>query len=108
MLQSELRSQLHREQLNRKLAEEQEQLQKARDFHARPAPHPQPFLPAKSTKPLTQVEPLPLHSSERAEKRREFDEKLKKKEEELAELQAEQERLRKVQIYSWTFHAKSN
>ena len=72
------------------LVEEEEKLAREREFQSRPAPHVLPFLPKKSTKPLTQTADVKLHSGERALKRREFDEHLKQKEREMAELQRKQ------------------
>lgn len=85
VLQSELRHQQYQAQFQRQLAKEEAELARQREFHSRPAPHSGPFQPKKSTKPLTAVEPIRLHSSERALKRRQFDEQLRAKELAMAE-----------------------
>lgn len=91
-LLSDLRYEQHHSELLHRLEQEEQELARSREFHAHPVPHPAPFYPKKSTKPLTQSEPPPLHLAERAEKRREFDEFLRRREadaEELARKQAE-------------------
>ena len=84
-LESERRHKQYQEELKHKLQEEEERFAKERQFHSRPAPHVAPFMPKKSTRPLTQTEQVHLHSSERAIKRQEFEEHLKCKEREAIE-----------------------
>lgn len=84
-LQSELRHRQYQEQFHQRLAKEEAELTRQREFHSRPAPHAGPFQPKKSTKPLTSVEPIRLHSSERALKRRQFDEQVRTREQEMAD-----------------------
>lgn len=92
---SDIRSHHYQTELEKKLREEEICLVKKREFQPRPVPHVAPFMPKKSTKPLTQIESVHLHSSDRAEKRREFDEKLHQKELEMAERERQQQELRK-------------
>lgn len=65
----------------------QEQLQQeanSRQFKAHPAPHPDPFVPEKSDKPLTCPAGIELKTEDRAERWHDFEEHLKEKEEALA------------------------
>jgi hypothetical protein len=91
-----MRYQQHQAELEDKLRQEDEKLAHDRVFHARPAPHPAPFFPKKSIKPLTQPSEVTLYSSERAEQRRQFDEKLHHKELEMADLKKQQDLVRKA------------
>lgn len=93
---SDLRYEQHHAELERRIRKEEAELDAIRQFHSRPMPHAAPFLPRKSTKPLTQVEDFELHSTERAERRREWEESLRAKEAELAELQRQQQELRQL------------
>lgn len=94
---SDLRYELHHAESLRKLEKEEFELAASREFHAQPAPHPAPFYPKKSTKPLTQVVPVPLHSAERAAKRREFDDFIRRRELEMEELARKQKAIRDKQ-----------
>lgn len=95
-LSSEFRSKNYKEKWQKKILEEETRQMEERQFHSRPVPHAVPFLPKKSTKPLTQIEQIKLYSSERAEKRREYEERIRKREAEVGELQRREELRRKV------------
>lgn len=80
-----MRHQQYQEHFHQRLAKEEADLARQREFHSRPIPHTDPFQPKKSIKPLTSIEPVKLHSSERALKRRQFDEQIRAKGREMAE-----------------------
>lgn len=92
-LLSDRRYEQHHAELERRILEEEAKLEELRHFSARPVPHPVPFLPKKSTKPLTQVEDFELHSTERAGRRQEWERKLKIRE---AELNRQRDELRRA------------
>ena len=78
-LKTELRGQAYQDWLSEHLIEEQQKENEERHFHSHPVPHYEPFIPKKSTKPLTQHHPIPLTADIRVEKRREFDRHIKER-----------------------------
>lgn len=96
-LLSDRRYEQHHAELERRIREEEAKLEEMRHFNARPVPHPVPFLPKKSTKPLTQVEDFELHSTERAERRQEWERKLRVREAELNRQRDELQRVREAE-----------
>jgi len=71
---------MHSAAFEEKKYEEKMNQENAKIFHAQPLPNLQPFIPAKSNRPLTTCENVILNSDIRAEERRRFDEQLKQKE----------------------------
>jgi len=95
-LQSDIRGEEYRRKLQQQLDEEHRQEEEARHFHGRPIPHVAPFHPKKSTKPMTQTDPVTLHSTERAAVRHQFDEKIRQREQEQSHLHQQWEQEQKV------------
>jgi len=74
-LQTDARHDLYEATLQERLRAAEEDLRKSREFHARSADvvHKQKFVPAKSTKPLTEVSAYEIRSEKRAEERRKWE-----------------------------------
>ncbi|KAF9926479.1 hypothetical protein FBU30_003950 [Linnemannia zychae] len=90
-LATEARGERYQEQFKNKLTKWR-QIEKESQFKALPLPtYPEVFVPKKSTKPLTHVEPIHLQTDRRAEEREAFD----------------QERLRKAKIAQELLAAKA-
>eukprot|EP00762_Andalucia_godoyi_P007307 ANDGO_01518.mRNA.1 Targeting protein for Xklp2 homolog len=99
-----------------RVIQETVQEQEAREFHARPIPetHEKPFVPNIESKPVTQVEDIPLATERRALQRKQFDEQVNqtlkqqedtKKKAELEKMQREQEEVERLRKEA-EFHAK--
>lgn len=84
-LETDVRGSRYTQELAHKLAEEEEEQRKAAEFHAQPnrIKDKKPFLPARSTKPLTEVSDFELNSDRRAVQREEFELRKKVREVEL-------------------------
>ncbi|XP_071083385.1 targeting protein for Xklp2 homolog isoform X1 [Haliotis cracherodii] len=93
-LQSDIRGAKKSEEWNHKvLEEEQMKLKQAAIFKARPADvvHQEPFMPQRSTRPLTDVSDMTLNTERRAVDRDEYEIRKKAREAQLAELSHERE-----------------
>lgn len=77
---------MSRTEFEEKLRKEQAEQAALLEFKANPVPNPAPFIPSKSTKAPTECEEVVLHTQDRAVKRDEFDQELKRKEEEEARM----------------------
>lgn len=83
---------LYQDLFHERVEEEERERREAMEFKARVFKHAKPFVPQRSTKPLTMLDEVVLNSDTRAAQRREFDNKLMVKE------AAQQEAERKRQI----------
>ncbi|XP_067651165.1 targeting protein for Xklp2 homolog isoform X2 [Haliotis asinina] len=92
-LQSDIRGAKKSEEWNHKLEEEQMKQKQATMFKARPADvvHQEPFMPQRSSRPLTDVSELTLNTERRAVDRDEYEMRKKAREAQLAELNHERE-----------------
>lgn len=100
MLQSDLRGQSHRRKLEEQLERDRREKENKTKFKAQPFREVEPFIPSKSSKPITEPEHVMLHSELRAEERRAFEEELKEKEK-LAE-EMRQRQLRDQEVSWWS------
>lgn len=81
---------IYQDQFHEKISEEERERRAAMEFKAREFKKAKPFVPQRSTKPLTMLDNVLLNSDLRAAQRREFDNKLMAKE--IAQQEAERKR----------------
>ncbi|KAL2919499.1 hypothetical protein HK105_201146 [Polyrhizophydium stewartii] len=93
-LMTDLRGAIHQSALEQRLAREQEAERQRRAFHANPLPDAEPFVPKKSDKPLTEIQPIVLHTDVRAHERSDYEETKRQRELEEERLKTEAELLR--------------
>lgn len=103
-LNTEVRGALHQEEFADRVHQHFEQEEKARNFHANPVPATEPFIPARSNKPLTEIQSFQSHLDTRMAERKVFEEeaKLRLAQEEEAKLAMDAEN--KVFIYTYKFN----
>lgn len=75
---------------------------KAKQFHANPLPEAEPFIPARSSKPLTEIQPFQSHLDMRMEDRKAFEAEALERQQQEDEARREQEAQKKVFIFSLT------
>ncbi|KXS21647.1 hypothetical protein M427DRAFT_130397 [Gonapodya prolifera JEL478] len=97
-LLTDQRGQIHRTKFQRELEAELQDKENAANFHANPLYESVPFIPKKSTKPLTVADDITLHTEVRAEERKGFDEEIRAKEEE--ERRRKDEAMRQQELIS--------
>jgi hypothetical protein len=85
---------MHQQQAHEIAIREAAQAASAMHFVAQPIPSYEPFVPKKSTKPVTIPEDVGLRLDQRVEERRAFDEARRQREQEEAEMR-ERARLEK-------------
>eukprot|EP00761_Pharyngomonas_kirbyi_P009857 gb/GECH01009875.1/.p1 GENE.gb/GECH01009875.1/~~gb/GECH01009875.1/.p1 ORF type:complete len:754 (+),score=178.78 gb/GECH01009875.1/:1-2262(+) len=97
-LRTDQRHDIHQKQLNQKLQEIEEMERELRQFKAQPIMESkEAYQVQPSKKPLTEVNDFELNSSKRAEKRRDFDTRLKERAEQMKKQEQEQEQERQMQ-----------
>jgi hypothetical protein len=95
-LATEERGEEYQKSFEERLHEEALRLEQQAQFHANPMPLSAPFIPKKSNRPVTESEPVLLHTEVRREERQAFEEDMKRKELEMKAIQLEEERLQLV------------
>ena len=78
-MNTDQRGVLHQQHFQEKLEREKEADAKAKTFHANPLPTAEPFIPARSSKPLTEIQSFPSHLDSRMEDRKAYEEDTKKR-----------------------------
>ncbi|KAJ3342358.1 Protein tpx2 [Gonapodya sp. JEL0774] len=81
-LRVDQRGQVYQTRFQHQIELEQHEKENAANFRAHPLQDSAPFVPKKSTKPLTVADDLTLFTEIRAEERKEFDEEIRAKEQE--------------------------
>ncbi|KAJ8330610.1 hypothetical protein O5D80_001133 [Batrachochytrium dendrobatidis] len=94
-LHTDTRGALHRRDLEKQLAQSAEEEERQRQFHANPVPDLHPFVPKKSSLPLTEIQEIVLHTDIRAEERGAYEDQRRQREQEEAQVLAQQDTLRK-------------
>ncbi|KAJ3252385.1 hypothetical protein HK103_001598 [Boothiomyces macroporosus] len=107
-LETDKRGELYKHQLQEKLEQEQEELQKQAEFRAQPLPPLDPFLPKKSDKPLTEIQEFQSHLSNRQKERQKYEQSLKEKQQQEQELLEKMEKLKKVFLTNVGTRRKGN
>ncbi len=102
-LNTEKRGAKHKQQFLDQLEKEKEQELKAKEFHAQQLPEAEPFIPARSNKPLTEIQTFKSHLEMRMEERKAFEEEQRRKAEEEAASKAEFEATMKVGFLNLIF-----
>jgi hypothetical protein len=97
-LATDVRGSSAQQRFQEALQEQQQQEANSRQFKAQQAPHPNPFVPEKSDKPLTCPIGVDLKTEDRAERWHDFEEHLKEKEEALAKAKRKAEEEQQVQF----------
>jgi hypothetical protein len=78
------------------LEKERKEKENKTNFKAQPFRDVEPFVPSKSSRPVTEAEPFRLHSEMRAEERKDFEEELREKDRLAEELSQMQQREQEV------------
>ena len=78
-MNTDQRGALHQQLFQEKLEKIREADSKAKSFHANPLPADEPFIPARSNKPLTEIQSFPSHLDSRMEERKAYEEETKKR-----------------------------
>ncbi|XP_018024492.1 targeting protein for Xklp2 [Hyalella azteca] len=96
VLQIDKRAESKQLAMEREQREREEREREMRNFHARPATviAKEPFLPARSHKPLTEISGFDLNTEKRSKERYEYDVHLKQKEDEIMAKKRHEEELR--------------
>jgi hypothetical protein len=95
-LKTDIRGEKHAQLFAEKLQLQEEERKEAVTFHANPLPIADPFVPERSHKPLTEIQPFPSRMEMRLEERKGFEEELLRKQQEEEESNAEREKIRQV------------
>jgi len=96
-LQTDKRGQEYQLKISEKLIEENKKVEDQRQFKARPMSCAEPFVPVRSSKPLTQISDFVLNSEGRAGRRRDFDNKIQNKIQNQEEEKKIEEEQRKIE-----------
>jgi len=80
---TKIRGKYHRQVLQERLREEEQQRSVAAQFQAQPIPQVKPFVPKRSDRPTTENEPISLNTEFRAEQRKCFDQEMEERERQL-------------------------
>lgn len=89
------------------MEKEQDLDKKAKTFHANPLPEAGPFVPARSNKPLTEIQPFQSHLDMRMEDRKAYEAEAQEKQQEEEMARLEQEAQRKVMTIVLRLHSNA-
>jgi targeting protein for Xklp2 len=95
-LLTDIRGEIQQRAIREQLEKEQISMEKAKEFHANPLPSLEPFIPARSTKPLTEIQTFSHHLDVRAEERKEYEEEQSRKQQEEEQARLEYEEMKRV------------
>lgn len=78
-LNTDVRGAMHQEEFADRVHKHFEQEEKAREFQANPVPTAEPFIPARSNKPLTEIQSFQSHLDTRMADRKVYEEETKQR-----------------------------
>lgn len=99
-LATDIRGEIQQRAIREQLEKEQMEVEKAKEFHANPLPSMEPFIPARSAKPLTEIHTFSHHLDVRMEERKEYEEEQARKQQEEEAARLEYEEMKRVNTAS--------
>lgn len=95
---TDIRGEIQQRAIREHLEKEQLEMEKAKEFHANPLPSLEPFIPARSAKPLTEIHSFSHHLDVRMEERKEYEEEQARRQQEEDAAKLEYEEMKRVKL----------